>query len=94
MPDNKAVSYELPLNGTYTIPKGYHNGGGKVTQNINRYAINDSVTITPTTTNQKVVEGGTYVVHDVFVAGDPNLKAENIKKDVNIFGVTGTYQGF
>lgn len=29
----------------------------------------------------------------VTVSGDSDLKAENIKKNVNIFGVTGTYEG-
>ena len=34
MTDNGAVSQTLAANGTYTIPAGYHNGSGKVTQSI------------------------------------------------------------
>lgn len=30
---------------------------------------------------------------DITVSGDANLTARNIKKDVSIFGVTGTYEG-
>jgi len=91
MPNNKAISYELPLNGTYTIPKGYHNGEGKVTQSI---LTQGGWRITPSTTDQIGCQAGRYCTGDIIVLGDPNLKAENIKKDVNIFGVTGTYQGF
>lgn len=94
MPNCGAISYSLPVNGTYTIPKGYHNGNGKVTQSIPTYAADGSKTIMPGTKDQLVVPGGTYVVNTVWIAGDANLKAENIKKDVTIFGVTGTYQGF
>ena len=39
-----AINKTLALNETYTIPKGYHNGSGKVTQNITtKGAITDSV---------------------------------------------------
>lgn len=50
-------------------------------------------TVTPGTTNQTAVASGRYVTGDVVVAGDANLKAENIAKGVSIFGVTGTHSG-
>ena len=34
MPNRGAVNHTLAINGTYTIPAGYHNGAGKVTQSI------------------------------------------------------------
>lgn len=34
MPDHGALAISLGLNGTYTIPKGYHNGAGKVSQSL------------------------------------------------------------
>ena len=34
MTDNGAVDETLSLNGTYTIPRGYHNGTGTVKQNL------------------------------------------------------------
>ena len=44
MPNRGAVNKTLALNETYTIPKGYHNGTGKVTQSITtKGAITDSV---------------------------------------------------
>ena len=49
--------------------------------------------ILPATFDQLVVDSGTYMTGSVVVRGDENLIAENIKKDVTIFGVTGTYEG-
>lgn len=55
-------------------------------------------TITPTTSDQSVTadEGkvlGTVTVKGVTAAIDANIVAGNIKKDVVILGVTGTYEG-
>lgn len=91
MPNNGAISYSLPINGTYKIPAGYHNGEGRVTQTLQTQS---GWTIVPTTTNQIGCPANRYCTGDIYVKGDPNLIAENIKKGVDIFGVTGTYQGF
>ena len=50
-------------------------------------------TVTPKATSQTAVASGRYTTGAVTVAGDANLIAGNIKKGVNIFGVTGTYSG-
>ena len=50
-------------------------------------------TVTPTTSEQTVVASGRYTTGDVKVAGDANLKAENIAEGVSIFGVSGTHKG-
>ena len=50
-------------------------------------------TVTPGTTTQTAVASGRYTTGDVDVAGDANLKAENIAEGVSIFGVTGTHSG-
>lgn len=46
-------------------------------------------TYTPGTTNQ-VIESDRWLTGDQTILGDANLVPENIKKDVSIFGVTGT----
>lgn len=47
--------------------------------------------VTPSTDQQLAVEAHKYTSGNVYVAGDNNLKSENIKSGVSIFGVTGTY---
>lgn len=48
-------------------------------------------TYTPTTTNQ-TIPSGRYLTGTQTILGDANLVASNIKKDVQIFGVTGTLE--
>ena len=50
-----------------------------------------AVTLTPSKTNQTITAG--YHNGSGYVVGDSDLVAGNIKKNVNIFGVTGTYEG-
>lgn len=50
-------------------------------------------TVTPTTSNQTAVASGRYTTGAITVKGDANLKADNIKSGVSIFGVAGTYEG-
>lgn len=47
--------------------------------------------ITPSTTDQTAILKGKFATGDIKVKGDGNLRAENIKKDIKIFNVTGTY---
>jgi phage-related tail fiber protein len=53
MPNIGAVNPILPINGIYPIPKGYHDGTGKVTQNI---STKTSQTYNPSTSQQVKVE--------------------------------------
>lgn len=57
MPNNGAVNQALAINGTYTIPAGYHNGSGKVTQSITTKA---GATYNPSTV-QQVISSGQYL---------------------------------
>lgn len=56
-------------------------------------------TVSPTTESQNVTADsgydglGTVIVNAVTSAIDQNIIAENIKKDISILGVTGTYEG-
>ncbi|MFL0165583.1 hypothetical protein [Candidatus Clostridium helianthi] len=60
MPNNGAIVQSLPINGSYTIPKGYHDGTGKVTQSIPTKA---GTTINPST-SQQVIPAGQYLSGD------------------------------
>ena len=71
--------------------KGYVPGGTK--SSTKQLPTQAAKTVTPTTTNQTAVASGRYTTGDVDVAGDANLKAENIAEGVSIFGVTGTHSG-
>lgn len=52
-----------------------------------------STVITPGTAQQTAVGGQVFTTGPVYVAGDGNLAAGNIKSGVSIFGVTGSYSG-
>lgn len=47
----------------------------------------------PGTTRQLVVAAWRYTIGNIYVNGDSNLTAGNIKKGVSIFGVSGSYEG-
>ena len=69
---------------------GYHDSG---TATGSLQLITKSArTYTPTTTDQ-TISSGQYLIGNQTILGDADLVASNIKKDVNIFGVTGTYEG-
>ncbi len=86
MPNHGAVNQPLAINGSYTIPAGYHNGAGKVTQSIPTKA---AATITPGTSNQTIA-AGQYLSGAQTISGSANLVAGNIKSGINIFGVVGS----
>ena len=91
MVNNGAVSHSLPINGTYPIPEGYHDGNGEVSQSI---PVQGGSTTTPGTVAKTIVAANRYVNGNIVVAGDPNLIPANIKKDAVIFGVRGIHSGY
>ena len=90
MPNRGAVDITLAANGAYTIPDGWHNGSGRVHQSLTEQA---GSTITPGTSNKLAVPAGRWVTGNVYVVGDNDLSAGNIKENVNIFGIKGTFVG-
>lgn len=51
-------------------------------------------TTTPGTAAKTIVAANRYVTGSIIVAGDANLVPGNIKKNVTIFGVKGTWSGY
>lgn len=49
-------------------------------------------TITPSDSINRIA-AGQYIAGEITIPGSPNLKPENIKAGVEIFGVMGTYTG-
>lgn len=86
MPNRGAVTHSLPVNGVYTLPAGYHNGSGQVTQSI---ATKGAQIYTPGTVDQTIA-AGQYLTGMQTIKGDANLVAGNIKSGVSIFGTTGS----
>lgn len=72
--------------GDVVSPKTFYARGKKYTGNIPSKA---AATITPGTKNV-VISKNQYLAGDQTIKGDPDLKPENIKSGVNIFGVLGT----
>lgn len=91
MPNRGAWETSIGVNGSVTIPQGYHNGGGKITQSI---PVQGGSTITPGTSNKTAVAAGRYVTGNVVLAGNSNLVAGNIRKGASIFGVSGAWEGY
>jgi hypothetical protein len=82
---------------TPSVTAGYVSSGtsGTITvngSNTNQLTTKSAQTYTPTTTDQTIASGQ-YLTGVQIIKGDANLLAENIKKDVVIFGITGTYEG-
>lgn len=90
MANRGAVNQSLAINGSYTIPAGYHNGSGKVTQNV---PTKGAQTYTPGTTNQTIA-AGQYLTGAQTIKGDPNLISANIVKGKTIFGVPGAAEEY
>lgn len=93
----KTVSPEETIN-TVTADSGY-TGLSKVTVNAipNTYIGSNITRLAATTytpnTSDRTIASGTYLTGTQTIKGDSNLKSENIKSGVSIFGVSGTFVG-
>lgn len=91
MANNGAIASSFCANASYTIPQGWHSGSGKITQAL---TVQGAVGITANTGNQTVCPASRWTTGDLWVWGNGNLVAGNIKNGVNIFGVWGNYTGW
>ena len=65
--------------------------GAKITGNMPEQG---GSTTTPGTANKTIVAANRYVTGNIIVAGDKNLIPANVKKNVTLFGVKGTHEGW
>ena len=86
-----SVSSSGLITASATQSAGYVSSGTK--KATKQLTTQSGKTITPGRTQQTAVSSGRYTTGTIYVAGDTDLTAANIKKGVNIFGVTGTYEG-
>ena len=91
MTNRGAISQKLAANGSYTVPAGWHNGSGKVTQSLTTQGAKN---VTPTTSNQTACAASRWTTGSIVILGSSALTAGNIKKGVKIFNVTGTFTGW
>ena len=91
MTNRGAISQKLAANGSYTVPAGWHNGSGKVTQSLTTQGAKN---VTPKTTNQTACAASRWTTGSIVILGSSALVAGNIKKGVKIFNVTGTFTGW
>lgn len=99
-PDLETKTVTYTANDTYTIIPPAGKDGislATVTVNVPSDVNNQDKTVSPTTSSQSVTADsgysglGTVTVEAVTSSIDANIAAGNIKKDVSILGVTGSY---
>lgn len=86
-----SVSSSGLITASHTQSSGKVTGG--TTSATRQLTTQAAKTVTPGTSSQTAVASGRYTTGAVTVAGSSNLVASNIKSGVNIFGVTGTFEG-
>ena len=90
MPERGTISQQLPINGTYNGPSGYY-AGGTIGQSIE---VSFGTTLNPGAVQVAANVIGKYMQGNVTIAPVTNLIPENIKKNVTVGGVTGTWEGY
>ena len=97
--NNLVSSYSACLSKGATMPANENFDNLSTTIDSIPAVNNTNVTITPTTSSQTRTPSSPYTgfyqvtVNAVTSSIDPNIQAGNIKKDVTILGVTGTFEG-
>lgn len=85
---------QVTVSGSANLVAGNIKSGVNVFGVVGTYNTpSQSKSFTPTSAGSTIVPDTGYLLSQVTVSGDANLVAGNIKSDVTIFGVTGTYGG-
>ena len=66
MTNRGAISQKLAANGSCTVPAGWHNGSGKVTQSLTTQG---AKTVTPTTSNQTACAASRWTTGAITIIG-------------------------
>ena len=80
------------ITSTNSVPTSGHLSAGS-NSSTNQLTIQAGKTIPPGRSQITACASGRYTTGPIYVAGEPNLTAANIKSGVSIHGITGTYQG-
>lgn len=86
-----SISTRGLITASATQSEGYVSAGTKSA--TNQMTTQSGKDVYPGTTRQLVVPAWRYTIGNIYVNGDSNLTAGNIKKGVSIFGVAGSYEG-
>ena len=84
-------TWTIGVNGSQTIESGWHSGSGTIKQSSTVATDSEWKLMTPTTSNQTLCNASTYYSQNRWCAGSDKLSASNIKKDITIFGIKGTW---
>lgn len=87
MPNNGAWGTSLAINASVTIPVGYHNGDGKITQLVPTAG---GQTVNPLASQQTVNTSGKYMIGNVVVNPISLPAASDLRQGVNWYGRIGT----
>ena len=93
MPSGALSTPTVSSNGLVTSKVGTSGYLASGTQSTMQLTTQSGKTVTPSTSTQTVVSSGRYTTGTVYVQGDSNLVASNIRDGYSIFGVLGTYVG-
>lgn len=86
-----SISTRGLITASATQSEGYVSAGTKSA--TNQMTTQKGKDVYPSTTRQLAVAAWRYTIGNIYVNGDSNLTAGNIKKGVSIFGVAGSYEG-
>ena len=86
-----SISTRGLITASATQSEGYVSAGTKSA--TNQMTTQKGKDVYPGTTRQLAVAAWRYTIGNIYVNGDSNLTAGNIKKGVSIFGVAGSYEG-